>query len=157
MIYRICDAVTAVVRLVTWVGFAALISTVALQVLARNILEVPMIWTSDVAQLLFAWLIFLGAAIGLRTGAHYYVDMIPDNRPMLNAFASGLGFVAGIAVAWLLLIYGWQLASIRSTATIQSLGISRFWSFLPMPICGSLMAVYLLEMAAQRLGWRQSQ
>lgn len=147
MYFRFCDSLSAIVRFLTWLGFAALIITVSLQVLARNVLQVPMIWTGDVAQLLFGWLIFIGAALGFRKGAHYRVNMIPADKPTLNAAADLISFIAGICVAWLLLRYGWELASIRATATIQSIGISRFWMFLPLPISGALLFLYLGEMA----------
>ena len=103
-------------------AFAALIITVALQVLARDILEAPMIWTGDVAQLLFTWLIFLGAAAGLRLGSHYTVDLLPMHRRMVKLATDWIGFAAGVLIALLLLICGWQLTVIRSTALIQSLG-----------------------------------
>lgn len=147
MYFRFCDGLSALVRFLTWVGFAALIITVSLQVLARNVFQVPMIWTGDVAQLLFGWLIFIGAALGFRRGAHYRVDMVPANKPLLNAMANVISFAAGLCVAWLLLRYGWELASIRATATVQSIGISRFWMFLPMPLAGALIFLYLGEMA----------
>ncbi|MDJ0933019.1 TRAP transporter small permease subunit [Breoghania sp.] len=119
-----------------WVTFAALIITVGLQVLARDLLHAPMIWTGDVAQLLFTWLIFLGAAAGLRVGAHYTVDLLPMHRRFVKVATDWTGFLSGVLVAALLLRFGWELAAIRSTAVIQSLGISRFWMFLSIPVSG---------------------
>lgn len=148
MLNRLCDRVTVVARLLMWIGFAALIATVALQVIARNLLTTPMIWTSDLAQLLFTWLIFVGAAVGLRTGAHYDVDLLPMNRPAVARSVEIISLVAGACVSWLLIRHGWELAIVRATAEVQSLGISRFWMFLPLPVSGALMALYLLEMAA---------
>ena len=145
MMTFICDQVSRIVRLALWLGFAAMITTVALQVLARNIIHAPMIWTSDVAQLLFTWLIFIGAAIGLRTGAHYRVNLIPSEHHWLNATADIICLVGGVLVAYMLLHFGWELAMVRKTATIQSLGISRFWMFLAMPVSGGLMLLFLAE------------
>lgn len=150
MLTRLCDLVTRIVTLFMWIGFLALIGAVALQVLARNILKSPLIWTSDVAQLLFVWLIFVGAAVGLRSGAHYRVDMLPAGNRGVNLLADVLSLLAGVAVAWLLLRFGWELAMVRKTATVQSLGLSRFWMFLPLPVSGALMFLYLAE-AANRM------
>lgn len=145
MLTHLCDLLTRIVTTLMWIAFGALITTVALQVLARNVLMTPFIWTSDVAQLLFAWLIFVGAAVGLRTGAHYRVDMLPEGNRSINLLADGVALLAGFCVAWLLLRYGWELAMVRKTATVQSLGISRFWMFLPLPVSGALMLFYLVE------------
>lgn len=151
MLTRTCDLVTWIVRALMWIAFAALVGTVALQVLARNVLMSPLIWTSDVAQLLFAWLIFVGAAVGLRSGAHYRVDLLPENSRPLNLLADGVTLLAGTAVALILLYYGWELAMVRKTASVQSLGISRFWMILPLPVSGALMLLYLVE-AVTRFG-----
>lgn len=148
MLNRLCDGVSKIVGTLSWMAFAALIATVALQVIARNILKVPMIWTSDLALLLFTWLIFIGAATGLRKGAHYVVDLLPIHRPPVRLFATIMGILSGLAVAWLLGVHGWTLARMRASGEIQSLGLSRFWIYLALPASGYLMALYLLEMIA---------
>jgi len=147
MLNRFCDGVSGVVTTLSWMAFAALIITVALQVIARNILQLPMIWTGDLALLLFTWLIFIGAATGLRTGAHYVVDLLPMHRPPVRLFASIIAILAGTVVAWLLGTHGLTLARMRASGEIQSLGISRLWIYLALPVSGYLMALYILEMA----------
>lgn len=156
MLNRFCNGVIVVARWLMWLAFAAMIVTVAFQVIARNLLEAPMIWTSDVAQLLFAWLIFVGAAIGLRSGAHYTVDLLPEHRPWVKAAADWISLIAGAVVAYVLLRHGWMLAEIRSTGTVQSLGISRFWMFLPLPVSGALMLLFLAEMLQSLLMGKRS-
>lgn len=147
MLNRFCDGVSGVVGALSWMAFAALIITVALQVIARNILKLPMIWTGDLALLLFTWLIFIGAATGLRKGAHYVVDLLPMHRPVVRLFAGIIAILAGMAVSWLMASHGWTLARMRASGEIQSLGISRFWIYLALPVSGYLMALYILEIA----------
>jgi TRAP-type C4-dicarboxylate transport system permease small subunit len=146
MLKRFCDAVTALVAAASWVAFALLIGTVAMQVVARNVLGAPMIWTSDMALLLFTWLVFVGAALGLRRGAHYMVDMLPRHIPAVALAVEVLSILAGACVAWILGVHGWTLAQMRASGEIQSLGLSRFWIYLALPAAGWLMALYLLEM-----------
>lgn len=145
MLTHFCDQVTRIVTTLMWIAFGGLIATVALQVLARNVLMAPIIWTSDVAQLLFAWLIFVGAAVGLRTGAHYRVDMLPKGIRWIDLLADGVALLAAFCVAGILLRYGLELAIVRKTATVQSLGLSRFWMYLPLPASGALMLLYIAE------------
>ncbi len=147
LLHRLCDWMAAILRVFAWIAFAALIVTVGLQVLARNILHEPMIWTGDIAQLLFTWLIFLGAGAGLRTGSHYTVDLLPMHRPLVKAFTGWTGLISGVLVALIMLVNGWELAVIRSAAPIQSVGISRFWMYLPIPLCGAVMLLFLAEIA----------
>lgn len=147
MLHRTCNALAALIGLCAWLAFAAMIAAVALQVIARNLLGVPMIWTADTAQLLFAWLIFVGAALGVRNNAHYVVDLLPTHRPAVGLIVQVISLVAGVLVAWIMTYHGWQLARLRATGEIQSLGISRFWSYLPLPVSGTIMALFLLEQA----------
>lgn len=151
MLSRLCDGVTGITRVLLWIGFATMILAVTLQVLARNVILVPMIWTSDLAQLTFTWLIFLGAAVGLRLGMHYNVDVLPHDRPGLQRVLFGIELAAGAAVSALLMMQGWKLAMMRAGADIQSLGISRMWIYLPIPVSGALMALFLVEMAARAM------
>lgn len=145
MLRRFNMLVAATVEFGLWLGFLGLIVTVGLQVLARTILKLPLIWTPDVAQLLFSWLIFVGAALALRRNAHYTVDMLPPSWRALNAPLAILGLMVTALVVYLLVVNGYVLVSLRKSGTIQSLGISRMWQFLPIPVSGVLMALFAAE------------
>lgn len=147
MMTRLSDIAAKLCETFLWIAFACLIVTVGLQVLTRNVLHIPMIWTGDVAQLLFAWLIFIGAALGLRRGVHYTVEVLPMDRPFLRIATFWIGFAATLGVVYLMVWHGWTLASIRASGTVQSLGISRFWMFAPFPISGILMLLFMIEAA----------
>ncbi|MFK7893837.1 MAG: TRAP transporter small permease [Granulosicoccus sp.] len=144
MITRFNAATQRIVHWVLALLFAGLISVVALQVLARNVLRLPMIWTLDVAQLLFVWCIFLGAGVAFRQGAHYIVDLWPASGlfarlPVLVSFA------ASLAVVYVLAKYGVEMTEIAARRQSQSLGISMAWYFMPIPICGVLVGLAMLE------------
>jgi len=54
--------------------FAATIVVVLLQVVSRYLLDNSLTWTEELSRYLFAWIIFLGAALGLRDQSHIKVD-----------------------------------------------------------------------------------
>lgn len=140
MFVRFCDHVTSIVEAVLALGFLALIVTVSFQVLGRTFFSLPSVWTIDLAQLLFTWLIFLGSAVALRRNVHYVVDVLPP----LRLFAI-LGVIGTAVVVYVLVVPGWSLAMLRSSAVIPTLRLSMFWSFLALPASGALMALYTLE------------
>ena len=150
MLTRISDMIAKVVEFVLWAGFLALVVTVGLQVGVRNMLQVPLIWTLDLAQLLFSWLIFVGAALAFRRGAHYVVDLWPDTWPHVQAILEFVSVLTSAIVIYVLIVHGWTLVEIRSSSNVSSLGISHSWMFLPMPVSGVLMLVFLIE-AVQNL------
>ncbi|MBP0616136.1 TRAP transporter small permease [Jiella mangrovi] len=151
MLRRFNAMVAKVVEFGLWLGFTALILTVGLQVLARTILKIPLIWTPDLAQLLFSWLIFVGAAIALRRNAHYNVDMLPPSWTRLDAPLALVGFLVAAGVIYLLTVNGTVLAQLRMSGTIQSLGISRGWIFASIPVSGVLMALFSIEALVEML------
>ncbi len=143
---RINDVLEAVTSWAMAAAFAALIAVVALQVLARNVFALPMIWTLDVAQLLFAWCIFLGAGVAFRRGAHYIVDLWPERGP-LAAIPVVCAFVAGVVVSFVLVRHGIDMAEMLARRRSQTLGISQAWFFAPIPLCGLLIGCALVEQA----------
>lgn len=152
MFENFCHQVMRVAQVIAGAMFFGLICAVALQVIARNILQIPILWTSDVAQLLFSWLIFVGAAIGFRQGAHYFVDILPATD---NAFRRGVtwfGIAASVVVIFILVTNGWALTMARARGEIQSIGISRLWLYVPIPVSGVVMALFLVEIALKQ--WR---
>ena len=55
--------------------FAALTAVVALQVLNRMALHLPLIWSEEVARFLFFWVALLGAAISVGKRRHFVLDV----------------------------------------------------------------------------------
>ena len=70
-------------------------------VLTRYVTEQPAAWAGEVAGIAFAWLVFVGAAAGLKYGAHMSIDMLVVRLPgglrrvvVLAADAIVLAFLA---------------------------------------------------------------
>ena len=148
MLTRWIDVLERAVAWALGALFAGLIAVVAMQVLARNVLEVPMIWTLDLAQLLFVWCIFLGAALAWRKGGHYEVNLWPAAGPMAQV-PRIVAVFATLAVVWVLIVNGAAMTQIATRRTSQTLGISEFWYFFPIPLCGGLIAIFLVEAVAR--------
>ncbi|MBF0277954.1 MAG: TRAP transporter small permease subunit [SAR324 cluster bacterium] len=125
--------------------FAGMIVTVFVQVVARNVLQEPFIWTLDIAQLLFSWCIFLGAALALRWDAHYNVDIVPRQWVLLGSVFRVIAHLASIVVITVLAVYGSIFTELGLTRFAPALGISEFWFFLPIPLGGIFMMFFLAE------------
>jgi len=156
---RIDDLITRVAqqleRVCLWLlatGFGLMIATIALQVASRNLLKIPVIWTLDLAQLLFSWLIFLGAAVAFRRGGHYAVDIIPERWAGIGAAVNLLGHLFSAAVIFVLVYFGWNFTRLGFTRSAPALEISEAWYFLPIPLSGALMAFFLLEAGLKLTG-----
>src|SRR3989304_2062806 len=61
--------------------FIALAAVVFLQVFNRYVLKAPLAWSEDLAMLLFQWVTFLGAAIGVKRIRHFGIELVVKNLP----------------------------------------------------------------------------
>lgn len=132
--------------------FAGLIFTVLWQVLARNVLQMAALWTLDVAQLLFAWGIFPGAAVALRWDTHFHLELFSGDWRRVGASLKFIGDLGALAVALVMTIAGWQFAQRGWNREVLTLGISEFWYFLSIPLAGALMLCFLVEILPRDLG-----
>jgi len=132
------------------VAFAGLILVVFIQVAARNVLQVPMIWTLDLAQLLFAWCIFIGASLAFRRGAHYIVNLWPGTG-FMDVLSTRVSLAFSGIVIFVLISNGIKMSFIGLNRVSPALGFSEFWFFLPIPVGGVLMSLFLLEHVLQEL------
>ena len=145
MLARINDWIEAALAVGLALAFAAMIATVFAQVAARNILQIPLIWTLDVAQLLFSWCIFIGAAVAFRRGGHYVVDLLPTSARIGRGVQAIISLIASAVVIGILVRYGATLAEIATRRVSPAIGISEFWFFLPIPLGAVFMALFMAE------------
>src|SRR4051794_41641624 len=69
-------AIVVLVFLLTAVTFA--------QVVTRYLLGDPLIWSEEAARYLFVWVSMIGAALALREGGHFGLDLLIRPMPQLK-------------------------------------------------------------------------
>ncbi len=129
-------------------AFFGLIVTVFMQVLDRNLIRFGMIWTLDIAQLLFGWCVFVGAALAVRRSAHYAVELFPKDWIRFNA---GLKLFADLGIAIMigvLLTGGWELTVLGFNRFTEAIGITEAYWVAAVPVSALAMALFLLEILA---------
>jgi TRAP-type C4-dicarboxylate transport system permease small subunit len=63
------------------VCFAIMGVVLALQIFMRYVLNMPLIWSEEVARYLFVWATFIGAGYGVRTKIHICVEFFYSRMP----------------------------------------------------------------------------
>ena len=123
-------------------------------VVARFVFDRPLVWSDEIASLLFLWLAMLGAAIALRRGVHMRLTTVVSRMsPRWRARADALA--VGIPLIFLALLIGPSLDYVDDQSFIQTPALS--W---PGSIRASAMVAGLVLMLAVallrlfRLGWR---
>lgn len=105
----------------------------------------PMIWSIDMAQLLFVWLCFLGANRAMRVKAHIGVDLFVRGMPRTPRWI--LEIVLGILTLVFLItiaIAGYRLTVLNWQRIYGDSGISYAWVTGAVPVGCALMSITVL-------------
>lgn len=105
----------------------------------------PLIWSVDLAQILFIWLCFLGANRAMRLKAHIGVDMLVRKLPQTPRWS--LELVLGVlAIAFLmaLAVSGYRLSVLNWQRIYGDSGIPYAWVTGAVPVGCLLMSITVL-------------
>ncbi|MEQ8441366.1 MAG: TRAP transporter small permease [Alphaproteobacteria bacterium] len=81
---------------------AAMVVVIWISVFTRYVMSDPVSWAEQVAKYLMIWATFLGASLGVRSGAHIAVDLIARMAPA--GFSRLLAWLAGLLTAGFLIL-----------------------------------------------------
>lgn len=127
------------------VFFVIIIALVFFAAILRK-MSMPIQWTSDVAQLLFAWLAFLGADVALRQGSLVGVGLVTGKLPpKLKRAVALICYVLMFAFLVIIIRYGFPLAARNWKRAFQSLSISYSWVTLSLPVSAILMLLSIVH------------
>lgn len=131
----------------------ALAVIVFIQVFNRFVLQTPLAWSEDLAMLLFQWVVFLGAALGVKRMRHFGIELLVRQFPeRWRHRIELLTPVVMAIVALVMVVQGYTLLSLNTRRIFSTMNLSYTWAFLPIPLAGILILVYLIQVEVER--WR---
>mgnify|MGYP001316538709 FL=1 len=127
----------------------SLLSAIVLLVFAAAVMRtvgLPIIWSVDIAQLLFAWLCMLGANQTLKHAQHATVDIVTQYLPVRwQQRLAGLASLIMIGVLAVIVVYGIALFNLNPQRTLGSTPLPYRYVALALPVGAGLMLLTLLE------------
>lgn len=122
------------------------------QVLFRYALHSPLDWSEELAMFLFQWCVYIGAAIAVRRGFHYHLDLLTKRLPVrLKEIAALLSSVCVFITSYIMLYYGIKMMMMVHVQSYPVMKFSMAYGYLPIPIAGILILVYQLQIFIQQL------
>lgn len=125
-------------------------------VVSRYLLESPLVWSDELASILFLWLAMIGSIVALRRNEHMRMTAVvgmvgPAARACLEVFA------VCAALAFLLLIAepAWEFARDETMISTPALDISNAWRAAALPVGTALMILTALVRLARFGDWRR--
>lgn len=127
-------------------GLVAMTAIVSWQVFGRFILNSSPSWSEQAALTLMIWFVTLAAAVGVREGFHIRITAVEDALPL--PARKSMRIVADLVVGAIgaaMLFWGGDLVARTWGHVIPSLGLSRGFAYLGLPLAGGLIILFTLE------------
>jgi len=120
---------------------------------AFDLPSIRFFWVEEIGELTLAWMTFIGAALGLRRGVHFSVQVVTDRfPPRLFKAVFTIHYLLIAAFGVLIAVFGWQVSELNSQSYSPALDLNLRWLYLSAVVGGVLIAVYSLACVAD--GWR---
>ena len=144
-------AVEAIAALLVFAETAILFSGVV----ARYVVHVPLVWSDELASILFIWLAMLGAVVAFRGAAHMRMTVfVLSAAPRRRAFLEALGLMAPLVFLAAALPFAYEYAAAQSVITTPALEISDAYRAAALPVGFALMAVLAAAGLVRSGRWR---
>jgi tripartite ATP-independent transporter DctM subunit len=115
---------------------------------ARYFFQRPLIWSDELAGVLFLWLAMLGAVVAFQRGEHMRMTaFVGKVDPRKRAFFDALAIAAPLAFLVLVLQPAYEFASDEAFVSTPALDISNLWRAAALPVgLGLMLLVALLRL-----------
>lgn len=138
-------------QVLTAILLAAEIVVLFAGILARYVFHVPLVWSDEVASILFLWLGVLGSALALARNTHLRMATVVTRLPLAwQAWTNSFALAASAVFMALSLMPSWNYLVFQSDTITATLGITMIWRAMAMPSGFVLMLmICLLQMHRQ--------
>ena len=114
-------------------------------VIARYLFRHPLIWSDELASILFLWLAMLGSAMAFKRGEHMRMTaLVSKMPPARRAFFDLLATTAALAFLLVILPYAWEYAVAEAVMLTPAMEISNSWRVAAMVVGFGAMAIFAL-------------
>lgn len=126
--------------------FSIMFVTLVMQIFSRQILNRPLMWTEELARLMFVYIAMIGITLGVKYEQHVGIEVISDKFPPRLAKLMDIikTVLTGVAIV-LLIFIGFKITLRKSSLELISLGVSSGYLYAALPIGGVLMGIRYLE------------
>lgn len=111
-------------------------------VAARYVFHAPLVWSDELASILFLWLSMLGAVVALRRGEHMRMTgLVSRVSPQTRALLEAVAITASIAFLLLIIPHAIEYAQEESFIVTPALEITNAWRAAAIPVGVGLMLI----------------
>ena len=127
-----------------WLVFAEILILLA-GVVSRYIIHRPLIWSDELASILFLWLAMLGAVIAFQRGEHMRMTaLVSRSAPRTQAFLEAFAISAALGFLLLVMHPALDYAMNESFIVTPALELQNSWRAAALPVGVTLMILAAL-------------
>ena len=135
-------AVEVTIDLLSRAAVVAMTVLVLVQIVLRYVFNVPLPWVEEMTIFLMIWMAFMGAAIGVRRGAHIAMTILVDRMPpRLARICFHATTIAVIAFAGVVAWEGVQLMLSVGNQRSAALALPMTIPYMIVPLGALLVAL----------------
>jgi tripartite ATP-independent transporter DctM subunit len=124
-------------------------------VMARYVFHQPLIWSDEIASILFLWLAMLGSVVAFHRGEHMRMTALVGHlSPSKRAFFDMLATVCALLFLLLILPHAWEYAVEEEMIRTPALDLPNSWHVVALAVGFGLMALIAVLRLAQSSNWK---
>jgi TRAP-type C4-dicarboxylate transport system permease small subunit len=113
------------------------------QVATRYVLGDPLIWSEEAARYLFVWVSMIGAALAIREGGHFGLDLLIRRVPAAKAVLGPMVTVVVLVFLIILLKTGIDETNLAARQFAMTFPMRMQWAYLALPVGAGLMLFHI--------------
>ena len=117
-------------------------------VVSRYVFHEPLVWSDELAGILFLWLAMLGAVVAFRRAEHMRMTaIVAMTGPRTRAFLETVALVAGLIFVSLVLHPAYEFAAEEIYVQTPALDLNNAWRAAALPIgLGPMLLVAVIRL-----------
>ena len=145
IIVRLGNLMESLLLIIGGCAVVLFLTAVLIDVTARQLFR-PIVWMQEFALLAYVWAIFTGAAIGIRRGTHFKIDIIVGHlKGLPHRIVEVFDHLVTLAFICVLTYYAAEYAGMSLHRFSQPSGICMVYFTSCMLVGGICMAYFCIE------------
>jgi TRAP-type C4-dicarboxylate transport system permease small subunit len=96
--------------------------------------------------------VYIGAALAVRRGFHYHLDMLTKRFPdRLKKLAALLASICIFITSYIMVVYGIKMMLMVHVQSYPVMKFSMAFGYLPIPVSGILILIYQIQLFIQQI------
>ncbi len=138
--------ISNVFKLMIVVGLSIMVGIVFYAVLSRNLLDMSIAWAEELSRLMFVWLVFSGAILGLYYKGHLGLSLLTDRmKPRTKLVFEIIAYALVAYVTYAMIVGGHRLIDGIKMSRSPALGFPTWIKYYSVVLAGYAMILISTE------------